>query len=62
MDNLWPFMIVTGLCCVWPMSTFAIGILIGKKGSPLHIDFGWKRNKAPKPHAESDAFRWEESS
>jgi hypothetical protein len=62
MDSLWPFLFLSGICCVVPAGSFTMGLLIGRRGSPLHIKFGWKANKSKEPQEKEEAFRWEEAS
>lgn len=37
MNNVSPFVMLFGGCCVWPLLLFVLGVWLGKNGMPFEI-------------------------
>lgn len=39
-----PWIMLIAICCLWPSLLFGLGLLIGRRGLPIHIERRWGRD------------------
>lgn len=39
MDQISPYLLCTGIFCVWPMLLFGMGYYLGRNGSPVAVQW-----------------------